>query len=39
MDWETAHIRIHGRVHGVFYRQWTMTEARAKSVGMGQKPR
>ncbi|HBO60004.1 MAG TPA: acylphosphatase, partial [Alphaproteobacteria bacterium] len=25
MEQETAHIRIHGRVQGVFYRQWTMT--------------
>lgn len=29
---ETVHIRIHGRVQGVFYRQWTMTEARARSL-------
>lgn len=32
MDWETAHIRIHGRVQGVFYRQWTMTEARVRNL-------
>ncbi len=29
---ETAHIRIHGRVQGVFYRQWTMSEARARGL-------
>lgn len=28
----TAHIRIFGRVQGVFYRQWTMTEARDKGL-------
>ncbi|MBR7158388.1 MAG: acylphosphatase [Alphaproteobacteria bacterium] len=26
------HIRIHGRVQGVFYRQWTITEASAKGL-------
>lgn len=26
------HIRIYGRVQGVFYRQWTMTEARARKL-------
>ena len=29
---EIVHIRIHGRVQGVFYRQWTMTEARARGL-------
>lgn len=29
---ETVHIRIHGRVQGVFYRQWTMSEARARGL-------
>ena len=32
---ETVHIRIHGRVQGVFYRQWTMTEARARGLSGG----
>ena len=32
MEQEIAHIRIHGRVQGVFYRQWTMTEARARGL-------
>ncbi len=32
MSEETTHIRIHGRVQGVFYRQWTMTEARARGL-------
>ena len=32
MEQEIAHIRIHGRVQGVFYRQWTMTEARARNL-------
>lgn len=29
---ETVHIRIQGRVQGVFYRQWTMSEARARGL-------
>lgn len=29
---EMAHVRIYGRVQGVFYRQWTMSEARAKGL-------
>ena len=29
---EIAHVRIHGRVQGVFYRQWTMSEARARGL-------
>lgn len=29
---ETIHVRIHGRVQGVFYRQWTMSEARARGL-------
>ena len=29
---ETAHIRIFGRVQGVFYRQWTMTTAQEKGL-------
>lgn len=32
MTEETVHIRIYGRVQGVFYRQWTMTEARARNL-------
>ena len=32
MAQETIHIRIHGRVQGVFYRQWTMSEARARGL-------
>ncbi len=32
MTEETAHVRIHGRVQGVFYRQWTMSEARARGL-------
>ena len=32
MSEETTHIRIRGRVQGVFYRQWTMTEARARGL-------
>ena len=27
-----AHIRVFGRVQGVFYRQWTMTEAQARGL-------
>ena len=27
-----VHIRIFGRVQGVFYRQWTMTEARDRKL-------
>lgn len=29
---ETVHIRIQGRVQGVFYRQWTMSEACARGL-------
>lgn len=29
---EIVHVRIQGRVQGVFYRQWTMTEARARGL-------
>ncbi|MCQ2914002.1 MAG: acylphosphatase [Alphaproteobacteria bacterium] len=29
---ETTHIRVYGRVQGVFYRQWTMSEARARGL-------
>lgn len=32
MAQETVHIRIQGRVQGVFYRQWTMSEARARGL-------
>ena len=32
MTQEIVHVRIHGRVQGVFYRQWTMTEARARGL-------
>lgn len=29
---QRVHIRIFGRVQGVFYRQWTMTSAREKGL-------
>ncbi len=29
---KNLHIRIHGRVQGVFFRQWTITEAIAKGL-------
>lgn len=32
MSQEIVHVRIHGRVQGVFYRQWTMTEARSRGL-------